>query len=64
MSAYPVGQIAELVAAYPELPFLEKPFTTETLQRLLVSLLGPPSRIRGRRANDRLRYRDWVTQPR
>jgi CheY-like chemotaxis protein len=64
MSAYPVGQIAELVAAYPELPFLEKPFTTEPLQRLLVSLLGPPSRVKGRRANDRVRYRDLVRQPR
>jgi CheY-like chemotaxis protein len=25
MSAYPMGEIAELIAAYPELPFLEKP---------------------------------------
>jgi two-component system cell cycle sensor histidine kinase/response regulator CckA len=62
MSAYPVGAIAELVAAYPELPFLEKPFTTETLQRILTSLLGPPGRGKGRRANDRLRYRDQVRQ--
>src|SRR5919205_3269479 len=58
MSAYPVGEIADLVAAYPELPFLEKPFTTETLQRILTSLLGPPGKARGRRANDRVRYRD------
>src|SRR5919205_2365382 len=50
MSAYPVGEIAELVAAYPELPFLEKPFTVEALQRILTSLLGPPARAKGRRA--------------
>lgn len=62
MSAYPVGEIAELVAAYPELPFLEKPFTTETLQRILISLLGAPGRAKGRRANDRVRYRDQVRQ--
>src|SRR3954447_21896615 len=62
MSAYPVGEIADLVAAYPELPFLEKPFTTETLQRILTSLLGPPARAKGRRANDRVRYRDRVRQ--
>jgi two-component system cell cycle sensor histidine kinase/response regulator CckA len=62
MSAYPMGEIAELIAAYPELPFLEKPFTTETLQRILTSLLGPPDRAKGRRANDRVRYRDRVRQ--
>src|SRR5215213_1841434 len=58
MSAYPVGEIADLVSAYPELPFLEKPFTTETLHRVLTSLIGPPARAPGRRANDRIRYRD------
>lgn len=62
MSAYPVGEIAELVAAYPELPFLEKPFTTETLHRVLTPLLGPPARAKGRRANDRIRYRDLTRQ--
>jgi two-component system, cell cycle sensor histidine kinase and response regulator CckA len=62
MSAYPVGEIAELIAAYPELPFLEKPFSTETLHRVLVPLLGPPSRAKGRRANDRMRYRDRARQ--
>jgi two-component system, cell cycle sensor histidine kinase and response regulator CckA len=61
MSAYPVGEIAELIAAYPELPFLEKPFTTETLHRVLTPLLGPPAKA-GRRANDRLRYRDRARQ--
>jgi two-component system, cell cycle sensor histidine kinase and response regulator CckA len=64
MSAYPMGEIAELMAAYPELPFLEKPFTTETLQRILTSLLGAPGGAKGRRANDRVRYRDWVRQSR
>jgi two-component system cell cycle sensor histidine kinase/response regulator CckA len=62
MSAYPIGEIAELIAAYPELPFLEKPFTTETLHRILAALLGPPARARGRRANDRVRYRDRTRQ--
>jgi two-component system, cell cycle sensor histidine kinase and response regulator CckA len=62
MSAYPVGEIAELISAYPELPFLEKPFTTEALHRVLVPLLGPPGRARGRRANDRVHYRDRARQ--
>jgi CheY-like chemotaxis protein len=62
MSAYPVGDIAELVAAYPELPFLEKPFTTEALHRALTPLLGPPAKAKGRRANDRVRYRDRARQ--
>jgi two-component system, cell cycle sensor histidine kinase and response regulator CckA len=62
MSAYPVGESAELVAAYPELPFLEKPFTTEALHRALTSLIGPPARAMGRRANDRIRYRDRSRQ--
>jgi CheY-like chemotaxis protein len=62
MSAYPVGQIAELIAAYPELPFVEKPFTTETLHRVLTPLLGPPAKPGGRRANDRVRYRDRARQ--
>jgi two-component system cell cycle sensor histidine kinase/response regulator CckA len=62
MSAYPVGEIAELVAAYPELPFLEKPFTTEALHRVLTPLLGPPARAKGRRTNDRVRYRDRTRQ--
>jgi two-component system, cell cycle sensor histidine kinase and response regulator CckA len=62
MSAYSLGQIAELVAAYPELPFLEKPFTTEALHRVLTPLLGSPTRAKGRRANDRIRYRDRTRQ--
>jgi two-component system response regulator YesN len=62
MSAYPVGEIAELVASYPELPFLEKPFTTEALHRVLTPLLGPPARAKDRRVNDRIRYRDRTRQ--
>ena|GEM_PF-1487652 len=62
MSAYPVGEIADLISAYPELPFLEKPFTTEALHRILTPLLGPPGRARGRRANDRVHYRDRARQ--
>src|SRR4051795_12182426 len=55
MSAYPVGEVAELVAAYPELPFIERPFATEALNRVLTPLLGAPGRAKGRRANDRIR---------
>jgi two-component system cell cycle sensor histidine kinase/response regulator CckA len=62
MSARPVGEIAELVAAYPELPFLEKPFTTEELHRVVAPLLGPLARAAGRRAHDRIRYRDRTRQ--
>jgi CheY-like chemotaxis protein len=61
MSASPAGEAAELVAAYPELPFLEKPFTTEELHHVLTPLVGPPPRA-GRRANDRIRYRDRSRQ--
>jgi two-component system, cell cycle sensor histidine kinase and response regulator CckA len=62
MSADAVGDVAELVAAYPELPFLEKPFTPESLHRVLTSLIGPAARAIGRRANDRIRYRDRTRQ--
>jgi len=62
MSAYPSGEIAELVAAYPEFPFLAKPFTTERLYQTLTPLLGAPARVRGRRANDRVPYRDRTRQ--
>jgi two-component system cell cycle sensor histidine kinase/response regulator CckA len=64
MAAYPEGEIAELVAGYPELPFLEKPFTPEALHRALTPLVGAPARAMGRRANDRIRYRDRTRQPR
>ena len=63
MSPYAEGQVADLLAAYPELPFLEKPFTTEALHRTLTPLLGPAPGSRGRRANDRVRYRDRTRQP-
>jgi two-component system, cell cycle sensor histidine kinase and response regulator CckA len=62
MSAYAVGEIAELLAAYPELPFIEKPFATEALHRVLTPLLGAPAKAKGRRANDRIRYRDRTRQ--
>jgi two-component system, cell cycle sensor histidine kinase and response regulator CckA len=62
MSAYPGKEIAELIAGYPELPFLAKPFSTEKLQHVLAPLLGPPARVRGRRANDRVAYRDRTRQ--
>lgn len=63
MSTKPEGDARDLIAAYPEIPFLEKPFTTETLFRVLTPLLGPSPSSRGRRANDRLRYRDRSRQP-
>jgi two-component system cell cycle sensor histidine kinase/response regulator CckA len=62
-STKPEGDAAELIAAYPELPFLEKPFTPETLYRVLTPLLGPAAGARGRRASDRVRYRDRSRQP-
>jgi two-component system, cell cycle sensor histidine kinase and response regulator CckA len=62
MSAHPTGEIADLIAAYPELPFIAKPFTTEKLAQVLTPLLGAPARVRGRRANDRLPYRDRTRQ--
>ena len=63
MSAYPLGEVEELIAAYPELPFLAKPFTTEKLYQVLTPLLGAPGTVRGRRANDRVQYRDRTRQP-
>ena len=63
MSAYPLGEVEELIAAYPELPFLAKPFTTEKLHQVLTPLLGAPATVRGRRANDRVQYRDRTRQP-
>lgn len=62
MSAHPIGEVAELIAAYPELPFLEKPFTIEALHRVLTPMLGAAVRAPGRRANDRVSYRDRTRQ--
>jgi CheY-like chemotaxis protein len=62
MSANPSGEVGDLVAAYPEFPFLAKPFTTERLSQVLSPLLGAPARARGRRANDRVPYRDRTRQ--
>ena len=62
MSSHPSDHIAELLAGYPELPFLAKPFTTEKLYQVLTVLLGAPERVRGRRANDRVSYRDRTRQ--
>jgi CheY-like chemotaxis protein len=62
MSSQPGGETAELIAAYPELPFLAKPFSTEKLHQVLTTLLGSPGRGRGRRANDRVPYRDRTKQ--
>ena len=62
MSSHPIEDIGELLAGYPELPFLAKPFTTERLHQALTSLLGAPPNVRGRRANDRVPYRDRTRQ--
>jgi two-component system cell cycle sensor histidine kinase/response regulator CckA len=62
MSASPEGEVGELIAGYPELPFLTKPFSTEKLQQVLTPLLGAAARARGRRANDRVPYRDRTRQ--
>jgi len=62
MSTQLEDDTAELIAGYPELPFLEKPFSTEKLQQVLTPLLGAPARVRGRRANDRVPYRDRTRQ--
>ena len=62
MSSHPVENIAELLDGYPELPFLAKPFTTEKLYQVLTPLLGAHARISGRRANDRVPYRDRTRQ--
>jgi two-component system cell cycle sensor histidine kinase/response regulator CckA len=62
MSSHPVENIGELLAGYPELPFLAKPFTTEKLHQVLTPLLGAPLKVRGRRANDRVPYRDRTRQ--
>jgi len=62
MSSHTIEDIGELVAGYPELPFLAKPFTTERLHQVLTPLLGAPPKIRERRANDRVPYRDRTRQ--
>jgi two-component system cell cycle sensor histidine kinase/response regulator CckA len=62
MSSRPVEDIGELLAGYPELPFLAKPFTTERLHQALTPLLGPPPNVRGRRVNDGVPYRDRTRQ--
>jgi two-component system cell cycle sensor histidine kinase/response regulator CckA len=41
MSGYPQAQIAELVAGYPDIPFLTKPVGFGRLYDLLAELLGP-----------------------
>ena len=62
MSTHPGDEITDLIAGYPEFPFLTKPFSTEKLQQVLTPLLGAPARVRGRRANDRVPYRDRTRQ--
>jgi two-component system cell cycle sensor histidine kinase/response regulator CckA len=63
MSTKLENDAAELLAGYPELPFLEKPFTIEALSRVVTQSLGPVPMSRGRRAGDRISYRDRSRQP-
>lgn len=62
MSSHPLEKIGELLAGYPELPFLAKPFTTEKLHQVLTPLLGAPPKRRAPQANDRVPYRDRTRQ--
>jgi two-component system cell cycle sensor histidine kinase/response regulator CckA len=62
MSSHPAENIGELLAGYPELPFLAKPFTTEALHQVLTPLLGAPPKVRAQRATDRVPYRDRTRQ--
>jgi two-component system, cell cycle sensor histidine kinase and response regulator CckA len=62
LMSHPLENIGELLAGYPELPFLAKPFTTERLCHVLAPLLGAPPKARGQRANDRVPYRDRTRQ--
>ncbi len=62
MSSHPLENISELLAGYPEIPFLAKPFTTEKLYQMLTPLLGASPRVSDRRAKDRVPYRDRTRQ--
>ncbi len=44
-SDHPEGDAATLIAAYPELPLLRKPFTAPEVAAVLMSLAGPPRAI-------------------
>lgn len=63
MSSPPLENIGELLAGYPEIPFLAKPFTTEKLSQMLTPLLGASPRVSDRRVKDRVPYRDRTRQP-
>ncbi len=62
MSSHPLENIGELLAGYPEIPFLAKPFTTEKLSQMLTPLLGASPRLSDRRVKDRVPYRDRTRQ--
>ncbi len=63
MSSHPLENIGELLAGYPEIPFLAKPFTTEKLYLMLTPLLGASPRVSDRRVKDRVPYHDRTRQP-
>ena len=62
MSSHPLEDIGELLAGYPEIPFLAKPFTTERLYQMLTPMLGASARASDRRLQDRIPYRDRTRQ--
>ncbi len=62
MSSHPLEDIGELLAGYPEIPFLAKPFTTEKLYQMLTPMLGASARASDWRLQDRIPYRDRTRQ--
>jgi two-component system, cell cycle sensor histidine kinase and response regulator CckA len=56
------GPAGELVAAYPEIPFLAKPFSFAELYATLSWLIGPPGVPTGPRPGKPAYHRDRETQ--
>ncbi len=62
MSGSLEGTTGDIVAAYPETPFLTKPFTFAELYATLSWLIGPPGVPGGPRAGKPAYYRDREPQ--